>query len=79
MEDWLVRLRKHLGIVPKPVQKIVPVIRTKPVEADLPLAKESCSFSAGSLEKIEVMRLRAERGEQVFHPLDNRDLDVRNR
>lgn len=71
-EAWIVRLRKHLGIVPKPVQKIEPVIRTKPVEADVPLAKESCSFPAGSIEKIEVMRQRAERGEAIFHPLDNK-------
>jgi hypothetical protein len=74
MEDWLVRLRKHLGIVPnKPVMEKIPQLdRTRPLEPDLPLAKLSTPHPAGSLAKIECMRLRAERGESIFHPLDNK-------
>ena len=37
---------------------------------DLPLAAMPTSHWAGSREKIEVMRERAERGEAVFHPED---------
>jgi hypothetical protein len=75
-EDWIVRLRAKLGIVPKkPVMEKIPQLdRTKPLQPDLPLAKLSTPHPAGSLEKIEVMRLRVERGEQIFHPNDNRDV-----
>ena len=77
-DDWLVRLRKHLGIVPKVMEKIPqPIIKTKPVELELPMAPSSCSFPAGSIEKIEVMRARAAAGESLFHPHDNRDILVR--
>jgi hypothetical protein len=65
------RIRKRLGIVvEKPGQKIDPVKKPKPPEPDLPLASASCPHPAGSIEKIEVMRQRAERGESIFHPLD---------
>jgi hypothetical protein len=37
---------------------------------DLPLPAMPTSHWAGSREKIEVMRERAERGEAVFHPCD---------
>lgn len=40
--------------------------------ADPPLAAEPTAAPPGSLEKIEVMRERAERGEAVFHPGDAR-------
>ncbi|MFN9411509.1 MAG: hypothetical protein ACK57V_03900 [Pirellula sp.] len=70
-EDWLVRLRKHLSR--KKAKPPEPKVQ-KPVELELPIAKESCPFPAGSFEKIETMRLRAERGEQVFHPCDNSDI-----
>jgi hypothetical protein len=77
-EDWLVRLRKHLGVVKKEGGSIEPPRRKpKPIEPDLPLAKLSTPHPAGSLEKIEVMRLRAERGEAIFHPHDNRLIAVR--
>jgi hypothetical protein len=78
-QDWLIRLRKHLGI--KTVggsQVATPVLpKPKPVEADLPLAKESTPHPAGSIEKIAVMRQRAANGEAIFHPHDNREILVR--
>lgn len=40
--------------------------------ADPPLAAEPTNAPPGSLEKIQVMRERAERGEAVFHPHDAR-------
>ena len=40
---------------------------------DLPLAAMPTGHRCGSREKIEIMRLRAERGEQVFHPNDATD------
>jgi hypothetical protein len=69
--DWDL-IRKRLGIVAeKPVvEKIPEVGKPKPPEPDLPLASSSCPHPAGSIEKIEVMRARVERGEQIFHPLD---------
>ena len=77
MEDWILRLRKHLGIVPKSVEKIPQAVKPKPLQPDLPLASTSCPHPAGSVEKIEVMRQRAERGQSIFHPHDNRDILVR--
>ena len=76
-DDWLVRLRKHLGIVPKSMAKLPPIIKTKPPIPDLPLAAVSCPHPAGSFEKIEVMRARAAAGEAIFHPHDNTDILVR--
>ena len=77
-DDWLVRLRKHLGIKFQKVEKIPPSEPVKPKpELDLPLASASCPHPAGSVEKIEVMRRRAERGQAIFHPGDNRDILVR--
>lgn len=79
-DDWIVRLRKHLGIVPKSVvQKIEQPIRTKPIEMELPLASSSTSSIAGSAERIAVYRQRAEDGEQLFHPHDCKTLLVRNK
>ena len=40
---------------------------------DLPLAAMPTGYQCGSREKIEIMRLRAELGEQVFHPNDAAD------
>lgn len=40
---------------------------------DLPLPAMPTGYQCGSREKIEIMRLRAERGEQVFHPNDATD------
>ncbi len=74
-EDWIVRLRMKLGIA-----KVNPEIsgyKPKPPEPDLPLAKLSTGTIAGSMERIAVYRLRAERGEAIFHPLDNRDIAIR--
>jgi hypothetical protein len=76
-QDWLVRLRTHLGIVPKSMEKIPSIPKPKPLQPDLPLAKLSCPFPAGSIEKIAVMRARAEAGRSLFHPGDNRDVLVR--
>ncbi len=71
-QDWLVRLRKHLGI--KTVggsQVATPVLpKPKPPEPDLPLAASSTGTIAGSAERLAVYRQRAERGESIFHPLD---------
>ncbi len=39
-EDWIVRLRAKLGIVPKSMEKIPPIIKTKPPIPDLPLADD---------------------------------------
>ena len=76
-EDWIVRLRKHLGIVPKVVEKIPQAVKPKPLQPDLPMAPSSCPHPAGSIEKIEWMRRRAANGESLFHPHDNRDILVR--
>ena len=77
-EDWIARLRVKLGIVAKVGPEISgSTPKPKRAEPDLPLASSSCPFPAGSIEKIEVMRQRAERGEQIFHPNDNRDILVR--
>ena len=76
-EDWIVRLRKHLGIVPKVGEKIPQAVKPKPPIPDLPLASASCPHPAGSIEKIEVMRQRAEAGQAIFHPNDNTDILVR--
>jgi hypothetical protein len=71
-DDWLVRLRKHLGIVPKikPERADTMSVRRPTIEADLPLATSSTSSVAGSWERIEVYRRRVERGEQLFHEQD---------
>jgi hypothetical protein len=75
--DWD-RIRARLGIVVEKLgEKIPQVPQPKPPEPDLPLASSSCPHPAGSFEKIEVMRRRVERGEQVFHPNDNREILVR--
>ena len=78
-DDWLVRLRKHLGI--KTVggsQVATPVVpKPKPPIPDLPLPKLSCGHPAGSVEKIECMRQRATNGQAIFHPQDNRDILIR--
>lgn len=68
-EDWILRLRSKLATT-----VCVPPKRVKPVEQDLPMATSSCPHPAGSIEKIEVMRARAERGQAIFHPGDNRDI-----
>ena len=73
-EDWIVRLRSKLATtvcVPPPPKRV------KPVEQDLPLPKLSTGHPAGSDGKIEVMRQRAERGQAIFHPNDNRDILIR--
>ena len=50
-DDWLVRLRKHLGIVPKSVvEKIPQPIRTKPIELDPPLASSVNRIVHGLVE-----------------------------
>jgi hypothetical protein len=77
-QDWLIRLRKHLGIVPTVVQKIEQPIRTKPVEMELPLASSSTGTIAGSAERIAVYRERAECGEAIFHPLDCKLIQAEN-
>ena len=78
-DDWLVRLRKHLGI--KTVggsQVATPVVpKPKPPIPDLPLATSSTGSVAGSWERIEVYRQRAANGESVFHPQDNTDILIR--
>ena len=75
--DWD-RIRERRGIVvEKPVQKIEPVPKPKPLEPDLPLASSSTPHPAGSFEKIEVMRQRAASGRSLFHPHDNADVLVR--
>jgi hypothetical protein len=73
--DWN-RIRAKLGILPTWEPPVVPKVQKLP-EPDLPLASSSCPHPAGSIEKIEVMRRRVERGEQVFHPNDNREILVR--
>jgi hypothetical protein len=78
MEDWLIRLRKHLGIVPKLGEKIPQVIQPKPLQPDLPLAASSTGTIAGSAERIAVYRQRAERGEAIFHPLDCKTVQAEN-
>jgi hypothetical protein len=76
--DWD-RIRARLGIVvEKPGQKIDPVKKPKLPEPDLPLAASSTPHPAGSIEKIEVMRQRAERGEAIFHPLDCKLIQAEN-
>jgi hypothetical protein len=77
MEDWLIRLRKHLGIVPKSVEKIPSISKPIQLQPDLPLAATSTPHPAGSIEKIEVMRQRAANGQAIFHPHDNREIRVR--
>jgi hypothetical protein len=79
MEDWLIRLRKHLGIVPKLGEKIPQVIQPKPLQPDLPLASSSTGTIAGSAERIAVYRQRAANGEALFHPNDNREILIRVR
>ena len=74
MEDWILRLRSKLATtvcVPPPPKRV------KPVEQDLPLPKLSTGHPAGSIEKIECMRQRAEAGQAIFHPNDNRDILIR--
>lgn len=39
-------------------------------DEDLPLPSESTSHWCGTKEKLDCMRLRVERGEAVFHPMD---------
>ncbi len=74
MEDWIVRLRMMF----QKVEKMPPSEpKPKPPEPDLPLAKLSTGTIAGSMERIAVYRQRAERGEAIFHPLDNRDIAIR--
>jgi hypothetical protein len=73
--DWI-QLRARLGISPSWEPPVVP--KTKPPEPDPPLAASSTGAIAGSLEKIEVMRQRAERGEAIFHPLDNKTIQAEN-
>jgi hypothetical protein len=73
-EDWIVRLREMF----QKVEKMPPSEpKPKPLQPDLPLAKLSCPFPAGSIEKIAVMRARAECGEAIFHPLDCKLIAVR--
>ena len=71
-EDWIVRLRVKLGIVPKtkPERGNTMLPRLPTIEPDLPLASSSTGSVAGSWERIEVYRQRAERGEQIFHEQD---------
>ena len=71
---WLTRHR--LGLPPKPdaVQSIVLV---EAFEEDPPLAASTSGSWAGSWQRIEVMRLRAERGENVFHPFDEKAVEPR--
>ena len=78
-DDWLVRLRKHLGIKFQKVEKIPPSepVKPKPIP-DPPLAASSTGSVAGSFERIEVYRQRAERGEQLFHPHDCKLIAVRS-
>ena len=76
-DDWLVRLRKHLGIVPKSVAKLPPIIKPKLLEPDLPLAASSTGSIAGSAERIAVYRQRVEDGEQIFNELDCKLIAVR--
>ena len=78
-EEWLTRLRSKLGIVPKSVAKLPPIIKPKLLEPDLPLAASSTGSVAGSWERIEVYRSRAERGEALFHEQDCKTLLVRNK
>ena len=79
-DDWIVRLRKHLGIVPKikPERADTMSVRRPTIEPDLPLAKVSTSSVAGSAERIAVYRRRVEDGEQLFHPHDCRLIAVRS-
>lgn len=72
-EEWINRLRLKLGIVPNinPANGNI-MLPSKTAEAEPPLAASSCGFPAGSIEKIEVMRQRTERGEAIFHPNDNK-------
>jgi hypothetical protein len=77
-DDWIVRLRVKLGIVAKVGPEISgSTPKPKRAEPDLPLATSSCPHPAGSFEKIEWMRQRAERGEAIFHPNDNRDIQYK--
>ena len=41
----------------------------------IPLPAEPTSAPPGSLEKMKVMRRRIERGEGLFHPRDNPEVD----
>ena len=75
LEPWIVRLREMLSRKKTSGADIVSA--PKPLQPDLPLASTSCPHPAGSVEKIEVMRQRAERGQSIFHPHDNRDILVR--
>jgi hypothetical protein len=77
-EDWLVRLRVKLGIVPKLVPQISAEAKPKPPEPDPPLASSSTGSVAGSFERIEVYRRRAANGESVFHPLDCKTIQAEN-
>jgi hypothetical protein len=78
-ELWIVRLREHLSRK-KPVSKVTSsiVLPVKPLEPDLPLASSSTGSIAGSWERIEVYRSRAERGEALFHPNDCKLIAVRS-
>ena len=78
-QDWLIRLRKHLGIKVEGVKTSATPVLPKPKlpEPDLPLAS-STPHPAGSLEKIEVMRQRAANGESIFHPLDCKLIQAEN-
>jgi hypothetical protein len=77
-DDWLVRLRKHLGIKFQKVEKIPPSepVKPKPIP-DPPLASSSTGSVAGSWERIEVYRQRVDRGEQIFNELDCKLIAVR--
>jgi len=74
-EDWAVRLREMLSRKKSSGGPIV--VPPKPFEQDLPLAVSSTPHPAGSVEKIAVMRQRAENGQSIFHPHDNREIRVR--
>jgi hypothetical protein len=75
LEPWIVRLREMLSR--KKASSANTMVAPKPVEKDLPLPALSTGHPAGSDGKIEVMRQRAERGESLFHPNDNRDILIR--
>ena len=62
--DALRELRRDL------IRERLAVRRIMEVDVELPLPTEPTAFWCGSRQKIEVMRLKAERGESLFHPLD---------
>jgi hypothetical protein len=76
--DWdLIRERLGMVVEKSVVEKIPQPIKPKPLEPDLPLAATSTPHPAGSIEKIETMRARAENDQAIFHPNDNREILVR--